>query len=208
MKQLTFFLFAVSFPLLTHAQKNSLVNQAGMFSPKDSIELSTLVKNIYKWQDTKFKNNDFGFPYKFNNTSDSIFTGIDWEQFDKTTQILRKTNFFTEDFFVIRHNIALTLDSSMKLSSIEWRNINDGIPVWSTEVDDWCSCQDNPDHYWKLMTIKDLKLKDSTVSFKWTWGDHGYQMRARKEDDLWKISYLEGLKNYGNVAHYKKIMSE
>jgi|GEM_PF-717358 len=176
----------------------------------DSIELTTLVRNLYEWHETKYRKN--GFPFKFTTPSDSIFIGVDWDAYEKDMEVFRKTNFFSNDFFIKHRAIALSVDSSIKQASIEWRNINDGIPIWDTDADDWCGCQDYPDNYWKKMILNNFKFTNDTVSFKWTWDDkeesqtHQYEMKAKKENGTWRISYIEGFTYYGTVAHYNKII--
>jgi hypothetical protein len=177
----------------------------------DSTELTTLVKNVYEWH-LKKRSNDF--PYKFSNPSDSIFIGIDWAAYARNIDDLKKTNFFSNEFFINHRSIALSIDSSMKQANVEWRNINDGIPIWDTDADDWCGCQDYPDNYWKTITLSEFSLQNDTLTFYWTWGNENgiqankYELKANKENGTWKISYMEGFKYYGKVADYKKIMQK
>ena len=116
----------------------------------DSVELTALVRNVYEWHEIKYHNHSF--PLKFNQ-SDTVFIGIDWEGYDKDYETFKRTHFFTEEFLARHRAIATTLDSLIKQSSIEWRNTNDGIPIWDTNSDDWCNCQDSPDNYWKRLTF-------------------------------------------------------
>jgi hypothetical protein len=179
----------------------------------DSIQLTSLVRNLYKWHATKYSNRDF--PLKFSNPSDSIFTGIDWNAYALHIETLKKTNFFSPDFFSNHRAIALSIDSSIKQAGIEWRNINDGIPLWDTDADEWCRCQDYPDNYWSIITLTDFKFGKDDVSFNWTWKGNAnkvppnkYAAKAKRENGIWKISYLEGFcsKSYGTVSDYNKIM--
>ncbi len=178
----------------------------------DSIELTTLVRNVYEWHETKYRRN--GFPFKFKTPSDSIFTGVDWDAYAKDMEVFKATNFFSKDFFTAHRTLALSVDSSIQKATIEWRNINDGIPLWDTDADDWCGCQDYPDNYWKKLILNDFKIIKEIVSFKWTWDDklegksHQYEMKAKRENGTWKISYIEGFKYYGTVADYNKTMKK
>jgi hypothetical protein len=180
---------------------------------KDSIELTKLVKDLYKWHEKKYHTS--GFPYKSNKPSDSIFIGIDWAAYSKNFEAYKKTNFFSQEFLERHKTIAKTIDSSIKQASIEWRNYNDGIPLWDIDADDWCGCQDYPDNYWQLITLYNLNFSNNTVTFFWTWDNRNenlkhpfsYEMRAKKEKGVWKISYMQGFKYYGTVADYYKMMS-
>jgi hypothetical protein len=180
-------------------------------SKTDSAELTTLVRNIYKWHMSK-RSNDF--PYKFSKPADSIFSGIDWYAYDRNIEDVNKTNFFSKEFITKHRKIALSIDSSMKQADIEWRNINDGIPIWDTDADDWCGCQDYPDNYWKTITLHEFSLRQDTLTFYWTWGNENgiqankYELKANKENGTWKISYMEGFKYYGKVADYNKTMKK
>lgn len=178
---------------------------------KDSVELTNLVRQVYKWHMT---NSFIDFPYKYEKPADTIFVGIDWEIYNKNAEALKNTIFFTEDFLLSHKTIALNIDSSMKRADIKWRNINDGIPLWDTEADDWCGCQDFPDNYWQLITLDSLQIVNNSASFYWTW-DKGpsdytfhYKMTAKKIGDIWKINSMEGFKYYGSVESYDKMINE
>lgn len=178
---------------------------------KDSIELTKLVRQVYKWHMTEQLSD---FPYKYVRPADTIFVGIDWEAYNKNIENFKKTRFFTDDFLLFHKTIALNLDSSIKKADIKWRNINDGIPLWDTNSDDWCSCQDYPDKYWDLLTLDSIRIEKNIASFNWTWGKgsledtHPYKMTAKKIGEGWKINSMEGFKYYGNVAFYDKIMNK
>lgn len=77
----------------------------------DSIELTTLVRNVYEWHETKFRRN--GYPFKFDTPSDSIFTGVDWDKYEKDMEVFRRTNFFSKEFFTTHKTIGLSVDSSI-----------------------------------------------------------------------------------------------
>ena len=175
----------------------------------DSIELTTLVRSVYEWHETKYRRN--GFPFKFKTPNDSIFTGVDWDAYAKEMEVFQTTNFFSNGFFTTHRILALSVDSSIKQASIEWRNMNNGIPLWDTGADDWCDCQDYPDEYWKIITLNNFIYNKDTVSFYWTWGHKNemqYEMKAVKEDEKWRISYIQGFKFYVTVADYNKTMNK
>jgi hypothetical protein len=175
---------------------------------KDSIELTSLIRQAYEWHMTK---SVADFPYKYDKQHDSIFTGIDWEEYQNNIQLFTRTNFFSRGFLQQHKNIALTLDSSIRKADISWRNINDGIPIWDSGADDWCNCQDYPDDYWKFLTIDSLIIKNDHGEFKWTWDKEYqgfYKVTVVKEDEKWKINSLEGFKSFGTVADFDKVMNK
>ena len=178
----------------------------------DSVELTSLVRNVYEWHETKYQNH--GFPLKLNIPSDSLFVGIDWKAYNKDYEAFRKTNFFSDDFLARHRAIAMTIDSSIRQAGVEWRNAKDGIPLWSTDADDWCSCQDSPDNYWERLIISNFRFSKDAAAFNWGWGlkdgidpPFKYEMKAKKVNGAWRVSYMEGFKYYGTVADYNKIMS-
>ena len=180
-------------------------------STNDSIQLTSLVRQVYQWHMTMRLND---FPYKYEKQSDSIFTGIDWDNYNKNIETFKKTKFFTDEFLSNHRTIASNIDSSMKKADIKWRNINDGIPLWDTDADDWCGCQDYPDNYWEFLILDSLKIENNLASFYWTWDikqradSHKYKMTAKKVDDKWMINSMEGFKYYGSVEYYDKIMND
>lgn len=177
----------------------------------DSIELTVLIRQVYEWHMTKRIND---FPYKYEEPGDTLFTGIDWEKYNNNIEVFKQTNFFSRDFLERHKEIASILDTSIKKADKEWRNINDGIPLWDTDADDWCGCQDYPDNYWEKQTIHDLNISNDFASFYWTWDEQvksdsfKYKMTAKKENYKWKINSLEGFDYYYSVEHYNKLMNE
>jgi hypothetical protein len=177
----------------------------------DSIELTKLTRQVYEWH---MNNRINDFPYKFEVNQDSIFTGIDWEKYQNNIQLIENTGFFIRDFLKKHKTIAMTLDSSIKKADITWRNIYDGIPLWDTNADDWCGCQDYPDNYWDFLKIDSLTINTDYANFIWIWDQelkidsHTYKLTARKENGNWKINSLEGFNYYYSVEHYDKLMNE
>lgn len=177
----------------------------------DSTLLSELIQKAYTWH---YKNEIKDFPYKYNLPNDSIFTGIDWDLYNQNIKEFKKTDLFSAEFFKNHKRIATNLDKSIKKSGIQWRNSNGEIPIWNSEVDDWCNCQDYSDNFWNHAGAFAIKIHNDVAEFEASWPPIEkndtviYKMKANKEDGKWKISYLEGFKNYGDVKHYDKIMSK
>lgn len=213
MKKINSITLLVALVLMTNcfgSNKNN-TNQIDETVNVDSLAITKLVQQVYEWHINNLIND---FPLKYNSPSDTIFIGIDWEKFNQNIETLKKKDFFTDDFFTSYKNIALTIDSSIKKADIKWRNINDGIPLWDTDADNWCGCQDYPDNYWQLLNLDSLKIENDCASFKWTWdkihneASHYYMMTAKKVGVQWKISSIEGFKYFGSVEDYDKMMRE
>ncbi|MDP9081844.1 MAG: hypothetical protein M3O71_30900 [Bacteroidota bacterium] len=156
----------------------------------DSVKLTKLVRDIYKWHETKHLEKD-GFKPQKSNPTDTLFTGIDLIENEEAIKELRNTGFFADDFLNDYRNIAVRMDKELRDGSSLWPEGE--MPTFDTDADVWCNCQDSPDKYWEKLTLADIKFNKSEVSFKWTWGDNFYyKAKAKKEDSAWKISYLEG----------------
>lgn len=166
---------------------------------KDSIAITNLVKNVYNYHYSK---NFEDFPYEYE--KDTIVVGINWSKYYENINNLKKTNFFEETFFASHKSIAINLDKFIKVTDIEFRNVNDGILFWELNADSWCSCQDFPNQYWKSLIIRNLIINDDHASFDWTWDknltykSHKYQMKAIKQDNKWKINFIEGFSSYNS----------
>ncbi|REG89169.1 hypothetical protein C8N41_101407 [Winogradskyella sediminis] len=177
----------------------------------DSTELIKLMRKAYYWHSETYLPD---LPLNYEKGNDSIFIGIDWNTYDKNVQILNKTNFFTNDFIIYHKNIASNIDKSIKKAGTEWRNINDGIPIWAYEADEWCNCQDFPDRYWETIIIDDLKINNGLATFNLNWktGNQyhsmNYEITAKKIDLKWKINSLEGFKNYKSSEEYDKLIAD
>ncbi|MDJ1468943.1 hypothetical protein [Xanthocytophaga flava] len=172
-----------------HSEEHQSVNQSTA-TATDSIELTALIRKTYEWYEKEGIAEDFTPMTK--TTSDSIYSGIDWNAQNKRIKTLEQTGFFSNDFLKNYQNIASRIDQDLKQGKVEW--LKDDMSPYSTDVNAWCNCQDNPDEYWKKLVITNLKHSSDQVSFQWTWGnDFYYKVQAKKENTVWKISYLEGL---------------
>lgn len=157
----------------------------------DSIALTNLIRDVYKWHEGDSIKVDFRAA-----TKDSIQTGIDWDIHKNRMNQLLKTNFFSKEFLDSYNSFALQLDSLIKNGKI-----NSDIFMIPKPIDDthdmWCNFPWKPENYWETLTITNLKSYKDSATFRWTWGyNHYYSVKVLKESDKWKISYLEGLKKF------------
>lgn len=170
----------------------------------DSIKLTNLVRAVYKWYETTPKIDGFN-PIK-KNPSDTLYSGIDLNKNIDAINDLKKTGMFAKEFLDSYRALAIRIDKELQDGSSLWPEGE--LPTFQDDVNEWCNCQDYPDNYWDKLTLKDIKLNKDDVSFKWTWDDDDdgfYKVRAKKEDGVWKISYLEGFDmNWYNWGGWKK----
>ncbi|MBN8642000.1 MAG: hypothetical protein J0L86_09340 [Flavobacteriales bacterium] len=214
MKKLNLFFYCLTIIVIISCnykeEKKLTVNEntSGKQINTDSIELTKLIKQVYKWHNEKTLED---FPYKYHEKQDSIFVGIDWDKYQDNIEYFKQTKFFSKEFLKKHKDIATALDTSIKRADISWRNINDGIPIWETGADNWCGCQDYPEKYWTMLTIDSLIINGNFADFIWTWdksSSHNYKVIAKKEDGTWKINSLDGFKHFYTVEEYDKIMKD
>lgn len=156
----------------------------------DRQEIEILVKKLYEWVETKNSNNDFN---PLANKKGDKYIGLDLNAHKKRLEELKKTNFFSQQFLDNYNKIALRIDSNLKTKKIEW--FEGELPPFGNDTNPWCNCQDNPENYWKTMTIDHMKIENNNASFDWTWswkGDFKYKVKTVKENGIWKIESLEG----------------
>lgn len=155
----------------------------------DSLELQKLIRDLYQWNETKNSKPDFDPLQK--EKLDSIYISLDLDIHKERLQELKETNFFAKEFTDNYNKIALTIDKKMRDKSLV--HYIGELPPFGNGANPWCNCQDHPDGYWRNLTIKKLNIKDNQADFVWTWGnDFEYKTKAIKENNIWKISYLEG----------------
>lgn len=157
----------------------------------DSVQLTALIKQLYKWRAVDSLKYDGFNPVKLNNT-DTLYRGIDLAENAKAITELKATGFFTNGFLSNYHNIAVRMDKELRNGSSQWRDGD--LPTFSNDINKWCNCQDEPvDNYWEIIKLTDIKIDHNKASFKWTWGDNFYyNVRALKENNTWEIDYLQG----------------
>lgn len=158
---------------------------------QDSIDLTKLVRSVYKWQDAAGQGNDFD-PKDVE--GDSLYRGIDWDTYNKRVKKLKETNYFDQRFLDTHKRIAQYIDTALKSGREEWHK--DELPSFGYDQSPWCNCQDAPsENAWDSLTVTNLKIENGQADFSWTWGDNfTYKTKAVKENGAWKISYLDGFK--------------
>jgi hypothetical protein len=166
---------------------------------KEHQKLLLLVRNLYKWVETK-DSMRIGFEtLESENPKDSLYVGVDMNIHKKRMIQLRHTKLFSEEFIKNQDRIAVRIDKNLRNKVIEW-HIGE-MPPFGNDTNPWCGCQDNPDNYWETMIIKNVKINNNTANFVWTWvskeitwknDKHNYKVKAIKENGVWKILYLQG----------------
>lgn len=166
----------------------------------DSIALVELTKKLLKWAE-KDSEGDFN-PLK-NKSTDSIYSEIDIPLHKKRLKELKNTNLFSKDFIANYDKIALKINSEFKNGTLKW-NVGE-LPPFGFGASPWCSCQDFPDDFLNKTRIKYLEINNNTANYDWGFGtDDLYSIKAVKENDVWKISYLQGFDYNGYVSSFQQ----
>jgi hypothetical protein len=156
---------------------------------QDSIALTKLVRQAYKWHEEKA--NTLDFDVKTNNPADTLYAGINWDAHNKLVKAIKESKYFDQHFIENYQKIAEYIDAQLKTGKMIY--LVGELPPFGNDANPWCNCQDNPDNFWNILKIIDLKVVNNTAIFSWTWGDgFRYNTKAVKQNGGWKISYLEG----------------
>ncbi|HEY1192626.1 hypothetical protein [Flavobacterium sp.] len=167
----------------------------------DSIALLELTKKLYEWEEEKSTGSDFS-PIEDQNT-DSIYSGIDMKLHKARLKELENTHLFSKDFIANYNKIALKIDADFKNGNLKW-NVGE-LPPFGTGASPWCNCQDTPDNFLNKIWIMHLSIENNKAFYNWSWGDGiVYNIKAVKENNEWKISYLEGFDYESFVNSFQK----
>ncbi|WP_289665749.1 hypothetical protein [Flavobacterium panacagri] len=170
-------------------------------SKNDSIALLALTKKLYEWEEKKSTGSDFS-PVEDKNV-DSIYSGIDMKLHKARLKELENTHLFSKDFIDNYNKIALKIDSEFKSGALKW-NVGE-LPPFGTGASPWCNCQDKPDRFLDKIWIMHLSIENNKAFYNWSWGDGTvYNVKAVKENNEWKISYLEGFDYDSFVESFQK----
>ena len=166
---------------------------------KDEEEKRNLIRQVLKWGDSKGA-------YLWTmlaDENDSICIGLDMKEHKKYLDKLKETDFFATEFIENYNKIILTLDKKIRNNEFGKMLIDD-IPSFNfaSDASPWCLWQeilDNDTNIWEV-EIKIIRLNSENGELEYTWGDwkdpwwkdFKYKFNVTKENNKWKISYMEG----------------
>lgn len=202
---LNFLLFSTFCLILTNCVQTGKKNQEIKYSQTtdsvnaeiDTIGLTNLVRNLYKWHETRSSQIDFDPTTGLE--QDSFYIGIDWNKHEKRLKELEETNFFSKNFFDNYNSIAETVDKELKTEAGKW--FVGELSPYGNDANPWCNCQDNPENYWKILNILNVQKENNDIKFSWSWDDKpNYMIIATKTNNSWRIKYLQGF-DYKEYLH-------
>lgn len=165
---------------------------------QDKKEIEKLVKDMYRWNG----NGDLGYEFK-NIVKDSLIVGYDIVSSEVCLKKLRESGFFAEEFVFNMNKIIKKQDELLRTGKVEWLD-GDMSPFEVDNANNWCNCQDEPtdnDPYGQIkITFTKLNQKEADIFWKWnvtkdvdpSWAEPKYTIRLVKENNKWKIAWMEG----------------
>ncbi len=180
-------------------QIDSLETKGSDITAHDLTEIQTLIRKTYVWLDVRKLNEGNGIL----NKKGTEYIGFNLTEHKANIILLKNTGFFSISFIENYDKILLKQDSIIRNREAIWRS-DDFEPFENVGADWWCDCQDYPydkPEEWNFLLIQTINLKKG--EFVWVFGDkkskpyvnmqdHPYKFRVIKENEKWKISYLEG----------------
>lgn len=180
----------VSTDIISFNQQPPLAGKNTNSEKSDSLEIVSLLKDVYKWHDQNQKElPDFDVVSK-----DSFQVGLNYNSFNKTFDAIKKTNYFSAAFLNNYKRLGDCINK--KLANANPKYLNE-INFPYQESDSWTYFQDDAPEFWNKFTINDFKLTSDTASLKWQihgegWSSDKYPVKFVKADGKWKVSYMEG----------------
>ena len=183
----------------TTTTDNKLEIKENSDKPSDKEEIQKQIRQLLNWTDSK---NRIGLLPVVTDRNDSMYIGFDLEKHKQNLEKLSTTGFFTTEFIDNYNNIILTLDKGLRNGEYEKWFVGDlATFIFANDVNPWCMCQDNMD--WNTVEVKIISLDNEKGELEWYWGNLNsdideswksfkYKFRVMKEDNVWKIAYLEG----------------
>ena len=168
----------------------------------DEEEIQTLIRQVLHWANST--NSIDLLPIV---SKDSMCIGFDLAKHNLNLEKLKATHLFADEFIENYDEIIQTLDRKIKSNELEEWNIYELPPFsFASDVNPWCLCQDVPYDEpapWDFVETELVKQDKTHGEFDWKWGSprsavvapwngFAYRFRVVKENDTWKIAYLQG----------------
>jgi len=167
---------------------------------KNQKEITTLIRNVLTWSDSK---NGVNVLPVLISENDTVYRGFDMIQLSKNIIVLEQTGFFTAEFRNNYTNIIKTLDKRIRDKTFEIWHVGD-LPTFSfgNDVNPWCNCQDICSEI-NDVEVEVIRLDEMKGEFYWKFGgmkpendssckEFRYKFKVAKQNGTWKIDWMEG----------------
>lgn len=184
-------------------------------SVADKKEIQLLVRNVLLWAESGKAPN---LTPVITDSKDRVCIGFDDEGIKTNCDVFRSTNYFSSEFIDNYALIFQTLEKELKDKKFDPWSANDLPPFnFANDVDPWSNSQDVPydkPNAYGLVDVHIISLNNQEGELYWTWGGlpHGtdpswkdikYKFKVRKENNKWKISYMQGFDFAESVKYVK-----
>jgi len=191
--QLLFIFTGVMLCINPACANNGINTKKINISGKDKEQIEKLVTDAYKWSDDYYPANGINL---LAIEEDNKYTGLDLDRHKTNMRELRDSNFFAEEFLDNYNSIVQTINTKLGNGEFEW--LEGDLPPFGNDADPWCDCQDSPDDTWDNISFTFIEERGGYITLMWNWTypgwdkGAGYKVKVKKEDDKWKIAYLQG----------------
>jgi hypothetical protein len=201
-----FFLFittVISFGSCVHSQNNQMTEKQTEYFEvadiqKDKGDIQKLIQQVLSWSESK---ESIDLLPVLTESQGGIYIGFDMDKLTENLDKLKETGFFSYEFIENYNQIIITLDRKLRNKDyIEWL-VGDLPPFkFANDCNPWWNGQE----YFplQLVIVENISLSKDKGEFYFRCGStgqecsglEGYKTRFRvvKEDNKWKISYLQG----------------
>lgn len=173
-------------------------NQLDTLQSNDKKEILKLIKEVLIWGDSK---ESIELLPTVTDSKDSVYIGFDLLKLKSNLDKLKRTNYFATEFIDNYRQIIETIDKKLRKGEYEKWLVGD-LPtfIFANDYSPWWAGQES--FPTEQGAIELINLDKDKGEFNFTCGEKGracegmenYKMRFRvtKEDNKWKISYLDG----------------
>ena len=188
----------------TSSPGGNLTSESSVNSKKDRDEIQNLIRRVLNWSDSK---NAIDLLPAVADSTDSLYVGFDMEEHRLNLEKLKKTDLFAPEFIENYNQIILTLDKKLRAKEFESWPMGE-LPTFffANDENPWCLCQDVPYdelNPWDLVEVEVISLNSEKGELNWKWGkpelngspgwkEFRYRFKVVKENNKWKIAYLQG----------------
>lgn len=186
----------------TENESTSVSEEKATTATGEKEQIQNLIRKVLNWADSK---NSIDLLPVIEDSKDSLYLGFDLELHKQNLEKLNMTNLFASEFIENYNQIILAFDKGLKNGKYEPYMFGELPPFnFSSDVNAWTLSQDVPydiPNPFDFVEVKLLDVNKGEVTWKWgkpeliteaSWKDFEYKFKVVKEDNKWKISYMEG----------------
>jgi hypothetical protein len=159
---------------------------------KDKEGIQKLIRQVLTWSES---NESIDLLPVLKDRKGRIYTGFDMNKHKANLAKLRETGFFAKEFIENYNQIILTLDQMLRSKEFDEWFVGDLPPFkFVNEIDPWCLCQDFSPEQFNNVSIVKIDSKSGELIWNWEKGTDwmDFKFMVVKEDNKWKISYMQG----------------